>query len=70
MDPIRVGVFGAAGRMGSTVCLAVLDAPGMELVGAVDPLHAGIDLSQLGVHGAQIQVAPSATWIWAPCTPS
>jgi 4-hydroxy-tetrahydrodipicolinate reductase len=60
MDPIRVGVFGAAGRMGSTVCRAVLDAPGMELVGAVDPLHAGIDLSQLGVHGAQIQVAASA----------
>jgi 4-hydroxy-tetrahydrodipicolinate reductase len=57
---IRVGVFGAAGRMGTTVCRAVLDAPGLELVAAVDPLHAGIDLSQLGVHGTQLQVAASA----------
>jgi 4-hydroxy-tetrahydrodipicolinate reductase len=56
---IRVGVFGAAGRMGSTVCRAVLDAPDLELVGAVDPLHAGIDLTQLGVHGTQIQVSAS-----------
>ena len=34
----------------------------MELVAAVDPHHAGIDLDQLGVHGTQIQVAgkPSA----------
>ena len=47
----RVGVFGAGGRMGTTVCQAVLDAPGLELVAAVDPLHAGIDLGQLGVHG-------------------
>ncbi len=57
---IRVGVFGAGGRMGSTVCRAVLDAPGLELVAAVDPLHAGIDLTQLGVHGTQIQVSSSA----------
>jgi len=57
---IRVGVFGAGGRMGSTVCRAVLDAPDLELVGAVDPLHAGIDLTQLGVHGTQIQVSASA----------
>ncbi len=46
--------------MGSTVCRAVLDAPGLELVAAVDPLHAGIDLTQLGVHGTQIQVSSSA----------
>ncbi|MEX1047172.1 MAG: 4-hydroxy-tetrahydrodipicolinate reductase [Actinomycetota bacterium] len=38
---IRVGVFGAGGRMGSTVCAAVADAPDMELVAAVDPAHAG-----------------------------
>jgi 4-hydroxy-tetrahydrodipicolinate reductase len=54
---IRVGVFGAGGRMGSTVCRAVHEAPDMELVAAVDPHHAGIDLHQLGVHGTQIQVA-------------
>jgi 4-hydroxy-tetrahydrodipicolinate reductase len=39
---IRVGVFGAGGRMGATVCAAVLDAPDMELVAAVDPRASGI----------------------------
>ena len=54
---IRVGVFGAGGRMGSTVCRAVIDAPGMELVAAVDPLHAGIDLGQLGVHDTNVHIS-------------
>jgi 4-hydroxy-tetrahydrodipicolinate reductase len=58
---IRVGVFGAGGRMGSTVCRAVIDAPGMELVAAVDPLHAGIDLVQLGVHGTNVHISAKAT---------
>jgi 4-hydroxy-tetrahydrodipicolinate reductase len=58
---IRVGVFGAGGRMGSTVCRAVLDAPDLELVAAVDPFHAGIDLDQLGVPGTHLQVAAKAT---------
>src|SRR4051795_12094692 len=44
---IRVGVFGAGGRMGSTVCRAVLDDPGLELAAAVDPFHAGLDLRQV-----------------------
>jgi len=57
---IRVGVFGAGGRMGSTVCRAVLDAPGMELVAAVDPLHAGIDLAQLGIHGTNVHISAKA----------
>jgi 4-hydroxy-tetrahydrodipicolinate reductase len=35
---IRVGVAGAAGRMGRTVCAAVTEAPDMELVGRADPL--------------------------------
>lgn len=34
---IRVGVAGAAGRMGSTVCAAVEHAEGMELTGRADP---------------------------------
>ena len=34
---IRVGVSGAAGRMGTTVCEAVEGAEGMELVGRADP---------------------------------
>jgi 4-hydroxy-tetrahydrodipicolinate reductase len=58
---IRVGVFGAGGRMGSTVCTAVHEADDMELVAAVDPHHAGIDLHQLGVHGTQIQVVAKAS---------
>ena len=47
--------------MGCTVCRAVADAPGMELVAAVDPHHAGIDLDQLGVHGTGLQVASRPT---------
>ncbi|MFZ2112605.1 MAG: dihydrodipicolinate reductase C-terminal domain-containing protein [Solirubrobacteraceae bacterium] len=35
---IRVGVAGAAGRMGQTVCAAVEGASDMELVGRADPL--------------------------------
>ncbi len=35
---IRVAVAGAAGRMGETVCEAVLGAEDMELVGRADPL--------------------------------
>lgn len=58
---IRVGVFGAGGRMGSTVCRAVLDAPDLELVAAVDPLHAGIDLDQLGMHNTHLQIAAKAS---------
>ncbi|MBA3654049.1 MAG: 4-hydroxy-tetrahydrodipicolinate reductase [Actinobacteria bacterium] len=48
----RVGVFGAGGRMGVTVCRAVADAPGLDLVAAVDPYHLGLDLRQVaGVNG-------------------
>ncbi len=57
---VRVGVFGAGGRMGSTVCQAIHDAPDLELVAAVDPFHAGIDLHQLGVSGTDIQVSGKA----------
>jgi len=54
----RVGVLGAGGRMGRTVCQAVMDDPDMELVAAIDPEFAGIDLRQLtGVESAGIQIA-------------
>jgi 4-hydroxy-tetrahydrodipicolinate reductase len=56
---IRVGVFGAAGRMGATVCNAVLADPGLELVAAVDPMHAGLDLRQCGID-ASLQMARHA----------
>lgn len=38
---IRVGVVGAAGRMGSTVCDAVVAATGLELAAAVDIVNSG-----------------------------
>jgi len=43
---IKVGVFGASGRMGATVCQTVVGDPELELVAAVDPHHAGLDLRQ------------------------
>lgn len=50
---IRVGVFGAGGRMGSTVCAAVAADRETELVAAVDPHHEGIDL-HLVAKGADV----------------
>jgi 4-hydroxy-tetrahydrodipicolinate reductase len=44
---LRVGVNGAGGRMGATVCQAVDGDPELDLVAAVDPHHAGIDLQQI-----------------------
>ena len=38
---IRVGVVGAAGRMGSTVCDAIVEADGLELAAAVDVVGGG-----------------------------
>ena len=38
---IRVGVLGAGGRMGRTVCSAVQADASLELVAAIDPHHAG-----------------------------
>ena len=38
---LRVGVFGAGGRMGATVCEAVAADLDLELVAAVDPIQAG-----------------------------
>lgn len=46
---VRVGVIGAAGRMGSTVCDAVAGDPQLELVAAVDPGNPGAT-----VHGITI----------------
>jgi 4-hydroxy-tetrahydrodipicolinate reductase len=44
---IKIGVFGAGGRMGSTVCRAVHGDPDLDLVAAVDPHHSGITVSQV-----------------------
>jgi 4-hydroxy-tetrahydrodipicolinate reductase len=52
---IRVGVFGAGGRMGATVCDAVAADDGLELVAAVDPHAAGRE-----THGITIAAEPKA----------
>ena len=46
---IRVGVIGAAGRMGREVCRAVAADPDVELVAAVDPSHVGATVEGLTV---------------------
>lgn len=58
----RVGVFGAGGRMGRTVCEAVAADADLELVAAVDPHHAGRDLRRIADvdTGLQVAAAPEA----------
>ena len=51
--PIRVGVLGARGKVGSEVCRAVEAAPDTELVASVD---AGDDVAELAGAGAQVVV--------------
>jgi 4-hydroxy-tetrahydrodipicolinate reductase len=53
---VRVGVIGAAGRMGTTVCGALMAARDLELVAAVDPAAPG---RQVG-NGVAIEVALEA----------
>jgi 4-hydroxy-tetrahydrodipicolinate reductase len=63
---MRVGVIGAAGRMGSTVCAAVAAADDLELVAMVDPNHTGRsvatgvtvagEMDALSAAGAQVAV--------------
>jgi len=48
---IRVGVLGAAGRMGREVCRAVAAADDLQLVAAVDPNNAGLEAEGLLVSG-------------------
>lgn len=56
---VRVGVFGAGGRMGTTVCRAVAADPELELVGAIDPHHAGLDLRHAtGVDVPDLHIDP------------
>src|SRR5258708_6206003 len=55
-NTIRVAVLGAAGRMGATVCQAVLAAPDMELVAVIDPPHEGRPLDDFGVAGTGLTI--------------
>jgi 4-hydroxy-tetrahydrodipicolinate reductase len=52
-SPLRVGVVGARGRMGATVCDAVSSASGLELVAGIDE---GDALATLVDSGAQVVV--------------
>ncbi|MCU1498309.1 MAG: 4-hydroxy-tetrahydrodipicolinate reductase [Acidimicrobiales bacterium] len=54
---ITVGVFGAAGKMGATVCRAVADDPDLELIAAVDPGADGEQLRATAGVGASVEVA-------------
>ena len=56
---IRVGVFGAAGRMGRTVCEAVMGDPELELVAAIDPQHDGLDLRPVTGVDADLRILGS-----------
>jgi len=65
---IRVGVIGAAGRMGATVCNAVVADPGLELVAVVDSGAPGSTTHGLTIAGelraladAQVDVAVDFT---------
>jgi len=65
---IRVGVVGAAGRMGRETCRAAAADPDLELVAAVDPSHAGEEVSGMAIAGsldaladAQVDVAVEFT---------
>jgi 4-hydroxy-tetrahydrodipicolinate reductase len=49
---IEVGVIGAGGRMGATVCEAVTADPALELVAAVDPHAAGREQSGVTIGDA------------------
>jgi 4-hydroxy-tetrahydrodipicolinate reductase len=56
---VRVGVLGAGGRVGSTVCRAVAADPELELVGAIDPHHSGLDLRHAtGVDVPDLHIDP------------
>lgn len=58
---MRVGVFGACGRMGREVCRAVTAEPGLQLVAAVDPLRVGLDLRAVTGVESDLLVAADAS---------
>lgn len=65
-DRITVGVFGAAGRMGATVCRALHDEPDLELVAAVDPGAAGRPLREVAGVELNLEVAGRAEHLDEP----
>ncbi|HEX2576033.1 MAG TPA: 4-hydroxy-tetrahydrodipicolinate reductase [Aquihabitans sp.] len=63
---VRVGVFGAAGRMGATVCRAVADDADLELTAAVDPGAAGDPLRAVAGVDVDLEVAGRPEHLEAP----
>lgn len=57
---VRVGVFGAGGRMGQAVCQAVCADPTLTLAAAIDPRYDGIDVGEVAnVEGCSFDVSGS-----------
>ncbi len=55
---IRVGVVGACGRMGKTVCAAVMDDPDLALVAGIDKMSVGESLGgMIGHPGLKVTVS-------------
>lgn len=54
--PVTVGVFGAAGKMGATVCRAVEADARLQLVAAVDPGAAGRALTDVAATDTDLTV--------------
>jgi 4-hydroxy-tetrahydrodipicolinate reductase len=54
---IRVGVVGAAGRMGREACRAIVADDELELAAAVDPSHAGLIVEGTTVVGSLDELA-------------
>ncbi|MCU1357846.1 MAG: 4-hydroxy-tetrahydrodipicolinate reductase [Acidimicrobiales bacterium] len=63
---VSVGVFGAAGRMGATVCRALADDPALELTAAVDPGAAGEPLRRVAGVASDLEVAGKAEHLETP----
>ena len=57
VEQIRVGVVGAGGRMGATVCEAVAAAADLTLVAAVDPSAIGEQRSGISIVGERAALA-------------
>jgi len=47
MPTIRVGVVGAAGKMGKVLCAAIMSDPALELVAAIDLVQVGTPIEKL-----------------------
>ncbi|CAN5735953.1 4-hydroxy-tetrahydrodipicolinate reductase [soil metagenome] len=63
---ITVGVFGAAGRMGATVCRAVEEDPALELVAAVDPGAAGQPIGPVAGIDSSVEVVAAVEDLASP----